>query len=277
MAIKAIVASLDTVEESLRSEYTPVEGGGYRLKALEGFVSEDAIETHEKTKGLKSALEKERAERRDYERKVKALEAGQITEEDRTELEALRQAKLKTEETRRRQEGEFDKWRADIADKHSKETQSLVSKLSRRDSMILDGEVFRQISDACNEFGGRASILTPLVQQSVRKAFAEDGERLEITVHDGEGTKILGDDGKPLSIKGFVKRMAENKEFADLFASKQKAGGGSDSNRDGGGGKANDGEKPDTKGLSRAKMSKLEKVEFIKKHGQVEFMKLPLI
>ena len=275
MTLKAVVPSLDEVDEAYRDEYTETEGG-FRLKALDGFVSVDDIENHEKTQGLKSALDKERETRREAERKAKALEDNQLTDEDRAELSQLREARQAAEDARKRKEGEFDKWREETTAAHAKETEDLVARTKSLESMLLEGEAARQIADACNEFGGRANILAPLVQQSIQKQFSEDGTRLEITVHDAEGTKLLDTEGKPLTISGFVKKMSESKDFADLFASQQKGGGGSDGSSGDGGGTDGKGEKPNTDGLYRDSMSRREKVDFIKEHGQAEFMKLPL-
>ena len=233
MAIELFVDDIEAVDESLRDSYTKGDDGRYVLKGvaetLSGYVKVDDIEKHEKTQGLVSALDKEREARREMERKARELEERSqgLTEEEKKELAALRNAKEEAEEARRRKEGEFDKWREDIAQKHTEETKGFVEKIKSLEAMLTEDRVSREIAEAVNEFGGRAAILEPLIRRHVEAGIEED--RVNVSVKDGDGTRMLDDSGNPLSIKGFVERMAGDKEFGDLFASKMKSGGGSTS------------------------------------------------
>lgn len=278
MAIDLFVDDIESVDESLREEYVKGEDGRFVLKSLgdtlSGYVKVDDIESHEKTQGLKSALDKERDARRDAERKAKQLEDQQasMSEEEKAELAQLRKAKDDAEEARRRKEGEFDKWRDEIATKHADETKGLVEERDQLKNYVVKTRVAADIAEACNEFGGRANILEPLVRQAVSAEFAEGD--VAISVMEG-GTRLLDDEGKPLSIRGFVERMSKDKEYGDLFASKQKSGGGSSGdggNQDGDTGSG--GETP-PEGLKRSEMSKSEKAAFISEHGSEEYFKIP--
>lgn len=272
--IKPFVDDIEQVDEGLRDAYVENEGGGYRLKALEGFVPEDRVTEHESVLNLKKTMQKERERANELEKKIKGLEGNAITDEEKEELKQLREARQKAEEDRKRREGEFDKWRDEISEKHKKETSEIVAERDKLRQAICNDSVKVQIAEACNEFEGRAKILEPLIRQSIETTY-EDG-RVQIAVNDADGTKMLDDEGRPLTIRGLVERMSKDQEYADLFASKQRSGGGSssDSGRDGGSG--NGGEKPDTKGLKRSEMSKKDKVAFIREHGEEEYMKLPL-
>lgn len=279
MAIEIFVDDIESVDEGLRDDYVKGDDGRFVLKALaktlEGYVSVDDIEKHEKTQGLVSALDKERESRREAERKTRELEAKNdgLTDQEKTELAALRKVKEEAEDKRKRQEGEFDKWREEIVAKGATETAELVKDRDGLRNFVCTSQVERDIAAACNEFGGRANILEPLVQRSVKAAY-EDGA-VSISVTDKDGTRLLDDAGKPLSIRGMVERMSTDKDFGDLFASKKKAGGGSSS--EGGTGaddKGGTGETPSN--LKRSEMSKTEKVAFIKEHGSEKFHALPL-
>lgn len=273
MPISAFVEDIEQVEETLREEYVPVESGGYRLKALEGFVPEDKVTEHESVKNLKSALDKERESRKDYERKLKEQEnsAHKMSDEEKEELSALREAKEKAEEARRRREGEFDKWRDEIKSSHTKEIQSIVGERDQLKQSLCEDRVSREITAACNELGGRAVILEPLIRKAVEAEYSEG--RVDIHVKDPDGTNLLDENGKALTIAGYVQRMSEAKEFADLFASRQKSGGGSSSDAGGDAGGEGGGEKPSN--LKRSEMSKTEKVAYIREHGPDAFHALP--
>lgn len=273
--IQAIVDDIESVDESLRDAYAPMESGGFRLKALEGFVAEDQVTEHDSVLNLKKTMQKERERANDLEKKIKGLEGNTVTEEEKKELADLRAAKAKVEEDRRRREGEFDKWREDIKGAHAKEIEGIVGERDQLRRAICEDAVSLQISGACNELKGRAKILEPVIRQSVQSEFNPETGRVEISILDADGTKILDEDGKPLSIMGFVQRLSKDPEYAELFESTQRSGGGSsDSGRDDSG--SGGGEKPKTDGLKRSEMSKKDKATFIHEHGHDEYMKLPL-
>jgi hypothetical protein len=231
MTIEVFVDDIDSVDEGLRDDYVKGDDGRYVLKGLSdmlsGYVKVDDIEKHEKTQGLVSALDKERESRRDAERKARELEekSAGITEEEKKELAALRAAREEAEDKRRRSEGEFDRWRDDIAAKHEAETKGLVEENQKLKSIMVDDRVGREISDAMNEFGGRSTILEPLIRKFVQAGIEDDG--IQIAVTDPDGVRLLDEQGAPLTIKGYVERMSTDKDFGDLFASKMKSGGGS--------------------------------------------------
>lgn len=231
MSIELFVDDIESVEEALRDDYVKGDDGRYVLKgmasALSGYVKVDDIEKHEKTQGLVSALDKERESRREAERKARELEerSSGMTEEEKKELETLRTARAEAEEKRRRAEGEFDKWREEIAQKHDQAIKDIVAERDQLREALVGGEVSRQIATALSDHGGRAAVLTPMLQQYVQATY-EDG-KVSISVTDADGNRKLDDQGNPLTISGFVEGMAKDKDFGDLFASKMKSGGGS--------------------------------------------------
>ena len=242
MPLKAVLENVEDLDEVTRGLYK--EADGRFILDVEGMVSEDEIESHEKTQGLKSALDKERQSRRDFEKKVKELESktGDFTAEDLAELEELRDVKRKAEEERRRQTGEFDKWRDEINSEHAQTLAKKDEFISRLQETIRSDRVGRQIAEACAEHGAPTALMDAYIKQHVKSSFDDEGNlKIEIDHPDISG---LDEQGQPISIGGFVKKLADHKEFGQYFASKQKSGAGTPpADRDGGKG-GNPGETP---------------------------------
>lgn len=255
MSIKAILDSLEGVEESLHSMYK--EADGRYVLDVEGMVSEDDIETHEKTQGLKSALDKERQARKDLEKRSRELEnkAGKVTDEDLEELGQLRELKRKAEEEKRRREGEFDKWRDEINNEHKSTLEKRDGVIQSLQSQIREDRIGRQIAEACAEHGAPTQLMQAYIEKHVKSAFDDDG-KLQVSVIDNDGTGMIDNEGKPLGISGFVKKLSDSKDFGQYFASTMKNGGGTPpGDRDGQGQGKNPGEKPATSEVDTSNMS----------------------
>ena len=136
---------------------------------------------------------------------------------------------------------------------------------------LCEDRVSRDIAAACNEHGARANILEPLVRRAVKSEYDAESKTVAISVMDAEGTRLLDNDGKPLTISGFIEKMAQDKEFADLFTSTQKSGGGSSSEGTGDQGSGGAGSEKAPSDLKRSEMSKAEKVAFIREHSAADF------
>lgn len=279
MPIEVMVDSLDDVDASLHEEYVQGSDGKFVLKGmaetLKGYVPVEKVTEHESVANLKSALDKERDSAKQLGRRVKELEtqSAGLSEEEKGELATLRKAKEDAEESRRRREGEFDTWRDEINGKHADETKGLVAERDGLMAALCEDRISRDIAAGCNEFGGRANILEPLVRRAVKADYeaTDDGGRVNISVMDAEGTRLLDNDGKPLTISGFIEKMSQDKEFADLFTSTQKSGGGSSSEGAGDQSDGGAGSEKAPSDLKRSEMSKAEKVKFIRDHSAAEF------
>ena len=244
MTLKAVIASLEDVDESLREMY--VQSGDSYVLDVEGMVAEDAIETHEKTQGLKSALDKERQAKRDFEKRLKEMERSQneFTADDLKELEELREVKKKAEEERRRQSGEFDKWREEINTEHQSALDAQTNVIKNLQEQIRADRIGRQIAEACAEHGAPNSLMSAYIEKHIKSSFNDEGI-LEVSVMDPtDNTRMIDGEGNPLSINGFVKKLSESKEFGQYFTSKQKAGAGTPSGD--GEGDGTPGEKPNS-------------------------------
>lgn len=270
MAIAALVDNLDNVDEALRPMYKEV--GDHFILDVEGMVSIDEIKTHPETQGLVSALDKEREARKDFERKNRELERrqGSFTDDDVKELTELRDVKKTAEEERRRQAGEFDSWRDEIGSEHKTVLASKDEIIKGLQSSIRSDRVGRQISEACAEHGAPATLMQSYIKEHVRSEFDDEGT-LSVSVVDGEGMRMVDGDGQPLGVGGFVKKLADSKEFGQYFTSKQKSGSGTKpTDRDGSGGTGEkpDEDKVDVEGMSapaRAMHEKKQKIAAFRK------------
>jgi len=120
----------------------------------------------------------------------------------------------------------------------------------------------RAIEDAVIEHDGHPRLLSAYLREHVD---VDDNGAVVVKGQDGKAR--LDENGDPVPLSAFVKGMREDPSFADVFASRQRNGGGSNSDGNG----PQYGER-----LKRGDMSKTEKVRFIRTHGEAEFMKLPL-
>lgn len=225
MALKAVVDSLDDVPEGLREFYTEGEGGKYRLDA-EGV---------EDVAGLKSALEKERRDRKKHERSLKKYEG--IDPEKWQELQEAEEAK---EREAAKAAGDFDKREAQILEKHAKALKAkdgeIGAALKAVERHLVDAEATKAIVAA----KGSPRLLLQEVKRQVRVVKTDDGE-FTVKVVDKDGNERIGaiSDGKanPMTITELVTELKGDDELAAAFAgsgatgsgateTEQKAGGG---------------------------------------------------
>jgi hypothetical protein len=80
---------------------------------------------------------------------------------------------------------------------------------------------------------------------------------------------MLNGENKPATLKDLFLEMKGKPEYAGAFKGVNNSGGGAPPNGSGGKGGAPEGQK------KRSEMSNLEKVTYIRQHGQAEYEKLP--
>lgn len=210
MSLKLIVDSLDSVPEPLRPMYSE-DGGKFRLQ-LDGY---------EDPAGLKSALDKERTAARNAEKQSKAWASlGKTPEEIQALLEAQRQA----EEDKATKNGEWDKLRAQMNEKHATELSAkdtrigvLTKNLERR---LVDADATAAIAAA----KGVPELLLPHVRAAVKVIEENDGFRAVVV--DASGTARVDGKGAPLSIADLVSEMRQSPVFGRAFEASGATGGG---------------------------------------------------
>lgn len=217
MALKAILDSLDGLPDAVKSEYKEQDG-----KFVLDVTPVDGLAL-ENTKGLKTALEKERSERRKATERIALL--GDY------DPDVIKEAVSKLEEIKSwdpdKKVSEAVKAReAQIIELHKKELGKVSSKADtlRRhlERVLIDQAAERAIAEA----KGNVKLLLPHVKSSLR--VREDGERFFAEVVNENGEARIGDkDGQPMSISQFVEELRTSPDFASAFSASDSRGSGS--------------------------------------------------
>lgn len=182
MALQLQVESLEGLDEGVQQFYQQDDDGKYRL----------AVEGLEDTDGLKSALEKERKARKDYEKKMKNLE-----DVDPDEYRKLKEQQRKNEEKKLQDEGEFEKlrekWRKEMEDKEQKLKAEIEKRDHQLDTLYLQEEVKRSALQAGVDPNDLEDVLeSALVKKSIKRG--DDGQSIQVLDKDGEVSAQTLDD-----------------------------------------------------------------------------------
>jgi hypothetical protein len=268
MAIEAIVDSLDAVPEDLRGDYVEKDGK-YMLKALEGFVPGDQVED---VTGLKSALQKERENAREAQRKYRQMQE-QYSGYDVEELQQLREAQAKAEEDRAKKAGEWDSLKTQLVTKHNDEKSAWEKE--KAELMNAFSNQLRETAalQAISENKGNTALLKPHVLAALKVERDESGKFVTHVVDDAGGAR-MNSDGKYLSVSDYVKDLRDQETFAGAFLGTGSSGGGTPPGGGDKGGAGGKGGIPSD--LKRGGMTPKQKVDFINEYGHDEFMKLPV-
>lgn len=241
------VDSLEDVPESARELYVE-DGDSFRLPVT-------GVEAEEDIAGLKSALAKLK---RDL-AKAKGKSADGLSDEDRDELERLRQQEADLEEEKAKAEGRWADLRTKLEQKHEKALDEISKKLQHRDVVIERLTVQNQLRAAIADAG-----VKPEYHRAVEALLRERGPKVDWDSNDMptgifpdevEGDKSIGD---------FVKAWVQTDEASAYMPPENGAGGGGAGAGGGGGGK-----KASWQGKNYADMTADEKVEYTNaKYGE---------
>lgn len=248
MALKLSVDSVDGLEESVRGLYTEKDGK---------FVLN--VEGLEDTSGLKTALQKERRERGELEKKVKRWEGLGKTDEEITALIAKHDETAQTEAERK---GEWDKLRTQMNDKHAKDLQAKDEKISAYQKRLNAELVDARATSAIAAAKGVPDLLLPHVQRQVKV-----DEEFNVIVVDAKGDPRVNGKGEPLSITDLIEEMKANDVYGRAFEGSGHSGSGMRPNN-GGGGPAGRITKADLK-------DRTARAKFVDDHGVAAYSALP--
>lgn len=248
MPIKAVVekAEFDALPEAVREFYVEKDGK-YLLDA-------DGVED---TSGLKSALQRERDERKAAKDALKAFE-GIDPEEARTLLANSKKAA----EDALKQQGKWDEMKAQVIDEWQKKLTPIEQDRERYKSAVEKYLIDAQATAAIAEHKGVPALLLPHVKQHI-KVVEENGEFVARVV-DASGNPRIGDaQGNSMTISQLIERdFKANDIFGRAFEASGAAGSGAPSSHAGGaGGK---------KQMKRAEFDKIspsEQAAFIQSGG----------
>lgn len=250
MPLQLVVDKLDDVPEAFRTEYEK-DGEKFRLK----------VEGVEDVTGLKSALQKERDNVKNATKLLKKWDGVTRTPEEVAEI----LKKLDEEDTDlKKKNGDFDS----LLKQHQTKWDTERTQLQTERDAALESE--------------RAAVVSTHLMSALTKLGAtEEGidllpdrlaARIKYEIEDGKrAIKILQADGTPLAGSGkdgsaTFEDLAKEAltKWPSLFKASGASGSGTRPNNTGG-----------TGTLKRSEMSAKDKAEYIKKHGQNAFLKLP--
>ena len=268
MPLQATLDSLEELPEEFHEDYEERDGKFY-LKILDNFVAKDQVED---VSGLKSALQKERENNKGLNSQLRQLK-DQVDGVDVEEYNRLKELEQKAEEEKAKKAGEWDKLRGQMTEKHNEELAKRTTRekalLAALEKKTIDAEAIA----ALNELKGNVTLLLPHVKNHVQMV-EEDGAFVARVVDDAGNPRVNGE-GKFLTVKELVSEMRDQETYAKAFDNTMKGGAGTPPSGSGQDGQGGGGGTP-PKDLKRSAMSTKEKVEFIKEHGEDEFMKLPV-
>lgn len=209
MALKFILDSLDGLSEAQQALYVEKDGKFH--------LDVDGLED---TSGLKSALDKERAARRDFEKKYGALKDIDPEEYARLKKDAEERAAAKAKE-----EGQWEVLRQQLVDKHQKEIEGKDSALASMRVALESHLVDAAATSAIAVAKGIPDLLLPHVKASVK--VVEDGGKYVVQIVDAQGNARIADGkGTPMSITDLVAEMKKSPVFGRAFDGVDTTGGG---------------------------------------------------
>jgi hypothetical protein len=252
-ALKLAVDSLDGMDEATKAFY--VEDNGKFKLAVDGL---------EDTSGLKSALQKERRDRAELEKKVKRWDALGKSDDEISELLKRHE---ETQQTEAERKGEWDKLRAQMNEKHAAEIKARDEKLTAKDKAVAKYLIDSAATAAIAEAQGNARLLLPHVQQHVR--VVEEGGEFIVRVVDAKGDPRVNAKGEHLTISELVAEMRQSEDFGAAFKGAGHSGGGTPPGNSNGGTPTNIKRRSDLK-------TRADRVAFVDKHGDKAYFALPL-
>lgn len=171
--------------------------------------------------------------------RLEELEKTAMTPEQRKEYADLKKAQASAEDERKRKEGEFDQWRAEILQKHEADLAARDERLKALESDIAHGEIRRAFLAETDYFGGGENSKTVLVGDLAVDALGrfvrfEDydfggdiGKKKTIIVRDHTGKMITDKMGRPAPFKEALDGLLESHPGKDhILRGSGKTGSG---------------------------------------------------
>lgn len=252
-ALKLEVESLDEIDEPFRSAYEEKDGK-FRLRL-------DGAEPVEDVKGLKSALERERADRKKFAALAKKFEGV-----DLERYEELQKKAQDAEEREAEKKGQWESLKTQLIEKHGKDIEPLQSRIGSLTKSLEKAMIDAEATRAVAKLDGSTKLLLPHIRSRVRLV-EENGQHVVVVVGDDGEPRVGNGKGDPMTIEDLVKEMRDDPEFGGAFKANGAAGGGSTGRHAAGGG-----------GQVRTKAdlgTPADKAHFIRDNGEEAFYALP--
>lgn len=216
MALKAIVDTLDGIDEQFHGLYVE-QDGKFRLQI-------DGIEAHPAVAGLVENKRTILEEKRKLAEDLKGLDGI-----DPVKYREMLAAQEKQEHDRLEQKGEWEKLREQMTKKHTDamdaEQTARETVMKKLRKVLVDNEATKVITS--EEFKGNPTLLLPHLRDRVR--VDESGDDFAVTVLQADGqTPLIADaSGTPATIKDLIGEMREDPAFGQAFAATGASGTGS--------------------------------------------------
>lgn len=215
--LKAVLDTLDGLDEALQPLYTKGEDGRFYLDA-------EGVDDLPSVRGLKSKRDELLEAQRKLREQLKAFD-GLDPEAARKALEELENR----EADKLRDKGAFDELRAKIEKRHADELAKVRAEVEKRDGFIHRLLIENAISDAIE----KANVL-PQYREAVKALLRQRGPKV---VQDGDDYRaIFETDMGEAAISTYVEAWARSDEAAPFLPPSGKGGGGADPNGGGRGG-----------------------------------------
>ena len=243
MALDLELDSLDGIDERFHSEYKKGDDGKYRLD-VSGLPD---------VNGLKSALEKEREFRRDYEKQFKSAN---------DELEKLKLDSLK-------KGGKNDDLIKTYEEKVNNIKSDYESKLSELNNYVKNSAVDSEAAKIASKLARAVKGVDGKDYSTYETLFEIVKHRMTAEVKDGQTKVIILDkSGKPslTSTDEFLTELRNTPSLMPLIAGTGASGANNQAHGNGG---------SLTGKLFRSEMSAIQIKEFIDKNGRDKYLALP--
>ncbi|MCO4316334.1 hypothetical protein M8997_003995 [Phyllobacterium sp. 21LDTY02-6] len=230
MALKAILASLEGVDDATKALYVEKDGKFVLdVEPVDGFSLEDVS-------GLKTALGKERTTREKLEKdvvKFKDLDPDKA----RTALLELEELKKldPASEADKIANTKFEAAKAQLLQKHEGEMGEIKTRNGFLESQIGALLIDNAATLALAEAKGSVDLLLPHVRAHTRVKEIDGKFVVEVVDKDGNA-KIADSKGTPMDIKGLVAEMRQSDTFGRAFEASGNTGTGKQPGNGGGGG-----------------------------------------
>ena len=270
MPIKAVVEDINSVDESLRSHYKE-DNGRYILEVeaseIKGENGSTAYYALEDVNGIKSALQKERANTRTAQAivdKFSGLDADQVRA-SMTELETLRgQSGDTAAMAEQLSKGKIDQ--LVVAHQTDLEAANKSAKGYRTqvESLMVDQALATAIRAAeGNE--GTVKLLMPHLKAHVALRETGDSFITEVVDQVTKEPRIGDSHGAPMTIEQLVGEFRNSDLYASAFPGTGQTGGGTRTSSKGGGGFP----------TKKSDFTPRQRADFIEKNGATGWLGLP--
>ncbi len=202
-------------ESAVPAEYRPL----YRKDPADGSLQIiPTLARQMEAPGLKTALQKARADAREVERREKEKHKKTL---ELLGVESPDEVPLKIDELKRASSGAVDAVRAETEHRFKATYQAQISEVRAANEKLkqtlaetlIDGEATRAISQQ----KGSVRALMPHVKNSMK--LVDENGALRPRVVDSDGNVRHGHDGQPMTVSDLITEFKRDAEFASLFES----------------------------------------------------------